>query len=1048
MDLMRLLNAWVAQGEATAEGVRRKRYASSQEPLPYPGHLLKGLVYDPLVAAGELAGGKEVPYLQQDLTRNVSEGYFGLGEPFQESFYAGELDPRYVEKVADVAMNLDMPGIGKGAIGAAAGAPMPDMNQVNINPFPTNHLGNPELFKEVPGSHLGGSTGAKLMQDKAILPNQYVFKAGASPEHVNEELIADDLYRAMQFPHPETYLADIGGVEHRISPFVKGRNYPDLGPMEKNVADQRLRDQFLGDALLANWDVAGGSKWPNIIIEPGTLQPLRIDPGGALRFRAQGGPKGAAFEKNAVPELQSMQKYATANMLPDDLQHQYGQYISPNEVEIMKAVGHDPELEDIMGGRLGALKTQFGKGTAGSLPPTSQLTPPPAPTNFRQPGSNALSSPAPPANAPLQSGVSYGIPTSGPKTAPAPLTPSLPNPAQLPITQGNNNYLSQYGLPPPPPSPAPPMSNVHMGSYTDFLAQHNLQDDNNNWLDYVLNKPPGHHAGQIASGAPPAPAAANPNAQVPFSQGNPDYADWLQKYGAIDIPENAEDWANGWSPGTTMAHGGNFPAPEWHPAKAEYDKLVQYFVKGGEPMPAAQNYAADAIDNPHNWPTTLKSAKVDINTLKAGLAIHPSTGEIIPAGAYIPPQHTTSFNAPSSSYPSPAINTAPFKPTSPPQLLRPGGKFDWEGDFDKLANWIAGTGLNVKDPKEWANVSSLAQTMVEHPGTYTGEATKAGINLRGLGQADPGEIEWTVQNRKRVAAGNAPYAHSRQDVHTEPGWATHQYRSQYNSPLYTGGDEWNRLMNAGYNANLDFDKDIIAAIKPSNPEAVKRQAQLNMLDQLPRHWQQSLAHEPYVPHAVKQSDPDWKQNLPTDLQSAMTPERYANAMAGGFDPRLFYRGAPYPYRRFLDPSGKPGSPYIFQSESPTIAGYYGSKYVYPEALRFGNTEITDVGGRSYGSPTMWLEHMAQGGRQKGLESMQIQNMYDAGGQQTQYLIGNPNQVRSPYAAFDPNRLHEPDLLAARVGGINPFAGQQDEEQPLFPWLPVPTSPPARARPRA
>jgi hypothetical protein len=66
------------------------------------------------------------------------------------------------------------------------------------------------------------------------------------------------------------------------------------------------------DALLANWDVIGAS-YDNLMISPHGA-PVRLDTGGALRFRAQGGPKGPAF--NADPtEFETLRTNGTARSI-------------------------------------------------------------------------------------------------------------------------------------------------------------------------------------------------------------------------------------------------------------------------------------------------------------------------------------------------------------------------------------------------------------------------------------------------------------------------------------------------------------------------------------------------------------------------------------------------------------------------------------------------------------------------------------------------------------------------------------------------------------
>src|SRR5690606_9227280 len=62
-------------------------------------------------------------------------------------------------------------------------------------------------------------------------------------------------------------------------------------------------DGFATDAWLANWDVVGESH-DNLLVSAGG-KAVRIDVGGALRYRAQGGLKGAAWgdEVNEIASL-------------------------------------------------------------------------------------------------------------------------------------------------------------------------------------------------------------------------------------------------------------------------------------------------------------------------------------------------------------------------------------------------------------------------------------------------------------------------------------------------------------------------------------------------------------------------------------------------------------------------------------------------------------------------------------------------------------------------------------------------------------------------
>ena len=77
--------------------------------------------------------------------------------------------------------------------------------------------------------------------------------------------------------------------------------------MEAQRASKDVRDGFVADAFLANWDVIG-LVYDNIVESDDGF--YRIDNGGAMIFRAQGGPK--EFSPDDIPELHSMLEHGSA----------------------------------------------------------------------------------------------------------------------------------------------------------------------------------------------------------------------------------------------------------------------------------------------------------------------------------------------------------------------------------------------------------------------------------------------------------------------------------------------------------------------------------------------------------------------------------------------------------------------------------------------------------------------------------------------------------------------------------------------------------------
>ncbi|WP_409264510.1 NUDIX domain-containing protein [Pseudomonas sp. KCJK9000] len=119
-----------------------------------------------------------------------------------------------------------------------------------------------------------------------------------NPDMAHNEVLASRLYNAAGAHAPEMRPVDLG-TEHGGGTGVASRMLD--GPLEKvNASPQNIsqaQKHFAVDAWLANWD-AVGLGFDNIAVT-GNGTASRIDPGGALLFRAQGEPKGAAFNKHA-----------------------------------------------------------------------------------------------------------------------------------------------------------------------------------------------------------------------------------------------------------------------------------------------------------------------------------------------------------------------------------------------------------------------------------------------------------------------------------------------------------------------------------------------------------------------------------------------------------------------------------------------------------------------------------------------------------------------------------------------------------------------------
>ena len=176
-----------------------------------------------------------------------------------------------------------------------------------IEKFPQG-IENLEVVRE-----LGGSTGAQLVRDPAT-GQQYVLKRGANAGHLREEFAADRAYRALGVDVPDARLYETATGPAKLAEFIDGRPLSALQGQELAAARARLREHFAADSLLGNWDVVGLSGDNVLVGRDGRV--WRIDNGGALRYRAMGDPKGAAW--NPYPtELWSLRD---ANINPQAAQ--------------------------------------------------------------------------------------------------------------------------------------------------------------------------------------------------------------------------------------------------------------------------------------------------------------------------------------------------------------------------------------------------------------------------------------------------------------------------------------------------------------------------------------------------------------------------------------------------------------------------------------------------------------------------------------------------------------------------------------------------------
>jgi hypothetical protein len=145
----------------------------------------------------------------------------------------------------------------------------------------------------------------KIGKDKYFLKfsDESLFKSGDPSLQILVEYLAYRIYQlfpGVSIPKVELVYDAKRKRVGLASSEVKGK--PGLSNIKPAQLGKMLSAGVYVDVLLANWDVVGTGKG-NVIVDKDRA--TRIDPGGSLTFRAQGGRKGEKFS-TTPGELKTM----------------------------------------------------------------------------------------------------------------------------------------------------------------------------------------------------------------------------------------------------------------------------------------------------------------------------------------------------------------------------------------------------------------------------------------------------------------------------------------------------------------------------------------------------------------------------------------------------------------------------------------------------------------------------------------------------------------------------------------------------------------------
>lgn len=148
-----------------------------------------------------------------------------------------------------------------------------------------------------------GSNPGGLFEDAA--GKKWYVKFPESEDIAKNEVLAGKLYSLLGIEVPKVKLVKKGDKVGIASQFIEGLTSKKGEELAKTPG---ALEGFGADAWLANWDVVGLGFDNLLTTKDGKA--LRVDVGGALVYRAQGGKKGDAFG-STVPEVDSLRNPAT-----------------------------------------------------------------------------------------------------------------------------------------------------------------------------------------------------------------------------------------------------------------------------------------------------------------------------------------------------------------------------------------------------------------------------------------------------------------------------------------------------------------------------------------------------------------------------------------------------------------------------------------------------------------------------------------------------------------------------------------------------------------
>lgn len=173
----------------------------------------------------------------------------------------------------------------KAAVGPAKKAPKAKAAPATVAPQPPGHNAIPAMddWKQV-GGQAGSNPGGKFVDGDGV---EWYCKFPGNDDVAKSEVLAAKLYQAAGIAGQDAMLVTKDGKLGIASKWqdVKKAATPTALAKVDGVASG-----FAVDAWLGNWDVVG-LEYDNLQVDAATGKAMRVDAGGSLEYRAQGGKK-------------------------------------------------------------------------------------------------------------------------------------------------------------------------------------------------------------------------------------------------------------------------------------------------------------------------------------------------------------------------------------------------------------------------------------------------------------------------------------------------------------------------------------------------------------------------------------------------------------------------------------------------------------------------------------------------------------------------------------------------------------------------------------